>query len=222
MLPALRRDMPFRDLLPVLPLLPLLLAACGRDAVSLRGSMAEGSDVSDVWVGGATERARVEADSFHLEALQGDSVELRFTDGKGEPAYMLLVGLPDGGDMRLDGIWVKDGLAFPARVSLPEAGVLTVNGLRMAGAELLPAQVDVEATLLAIGDDALLVRPSNPQLPDLRVVVTPGTVARSPDGEPTRFGRLEFGDSLRVVGTAEQGYVVAAEVIVPRKRANED
>lgn len=202
--------------------LAALLSACGTETVTVRGTLAEGTDATEVWVAGATERARVEADSFVLQGLTGDSLDLRFASDGADPARMRIAGLAPGAQLRLDGVWVEEGVAFPARIGLAEGAVVSINGLRMSAPEAVPAAVDAAGTVLARGEDALLVRPAGSTLADLRVVVTPGTVVRSPDGDPVELDELQFGDSVRVVGTGEGGYVIAAELVLPRPESGDD
>lgn len=202
-------------------LLPILaLAACGEDATALVGHLAEGTEATHVWVLGEPARAPVEADSFRLEGLTGELLDLRFAEGDEEVARMEIRGVRPGEGLRLRGVWFDDGVAYPAAVEGP--GVLTVNGLRMAGAEEGDSrQVDATGTVLAVSDegDALLVRREEGEGADLRVVVTPGTLVRTADGDPASAEGLEFGDSVRVMGPSESGYLVATELVVPRERA---
>lgn len=217
-----RRMRPARA--PLAPVLLAILTACGESSVSLSGTMVPGSDASEVFVLGAAERAQIEADSFSLSGVGGDTVELRFTTGGEEPARMLLIGLPAGQDVHLEGIWIEDGVAHAARVRGDPGGSVLVNGLRMAPASALPREVAAHGTVLsASGEgDAILLRPADESLPDLRVVITPGTVLRTVDGAPARgagdAGELEYGDSVRVMGQGVDGYVVATEVILPTRR----
>lgn len=201
-------------------LLPLLaLAACGDEASTVSGDLAEGAAATHVWLLGEPARAEVASDSFRLESAAGEVLDLRFADGEEEVARMEIRGAGAGEGLRLRGIWFDDGVAHPSAVE--GGGVLTVNGLRMGAADRLPASVDAAATVLAVSDegDALIVRPGDEALPDLRVVVTPGTRVATADGDPASAEGLEFGDSVRVVGESESGYVIAAELIVPRERA---
>ena len=67
--------------------------------------------------------------------------------------------------------------AFPRSVELDGADVVTVNGMRLAPHGRIPREVDERGAVLAWSSDvgALLVRPANPRLPDLRVVVGKAT-----------------------------------------------
>lgn len=198
-------------------LLSLLPAACGRDTLVLSGSLVPGSEVTEVFVLGDPARAAVEADSFRLEGIEGDTLDLRFAVRDGEPARMQLVGLPREGEIWLEGIWISDGVAHAARLHAARPEAVTVNGLRMRGVGTMPAQLDAEGTVLAVtrDGDALLLRPADEALPDLRVVITPGTLVRTVEGEPREAEELEAGDPVRVSGQGVEGYVVATEVVLP-------
>lgn len=208
----------------MLPILALSAAGCGEDSVSLSGSLVPGSEATEVFVLGGAERAQVTADSFSVSTVTSDTVELRFAAGDGEPARMLLTGLPSDGSVHLEGIWIEDGVAHPARVHTEEGGPVLVNGFRMVSPAAQPQQVDAAGTVLSASrqGDAMLVRPADEALPDLRVVITPGTVLRRTDGGPGPgpgdAGALDYGDSVRVVGQGVDGYVVATEVVLPADR----
>src|SRR5690606_33995953 len=152
----------------------------------VRGALADDARATHVWVMGGPERAAVSGGRFTLERLDGDTLDLRFAREGEEVARMEVIRTPGSGDLSLEGIWFdgEAGLAYPERVAAD--GLVSVNGLRMTGAEATPGEVDGRATLLAISGagDALIVRPLDDALPDLRVVVTPGTLARSVDGDP--------------------------------------
>lgn len=218
MLPALAFRM--RPLRPLALL--VLLSSCGGER-SLVGTLEEGSEATHVWVVGGGQRTEVVGDSFRLREVPEGVLDLRFAREDDELAAMELDAIP-GGEVRLEGIWLEDGLATPTRVSLEGASWILVNGLRLGPPGALPAQVDVAATVLSVADggDALLARPADAALPDLRVVITPGTRLRSPDGEPVELDGLQRGDSVRVRGPAEGEYVVAAEVVVPRRAGTGD
>ena len=99
--------------------------------------------------------------------------------------------------------------------------LLLVNGVRMANNATLPAEVDAHGAILALTDerDAILFRPDDAALPDLRVVVGLATETVTPDGDPVDVMSLGRGDSVRVKGRAEQGFVVAERLTVPRRFA---
>lgn len=195
------------------------LAGCGESTVTVEGTLAEPGAATEAWAVGSATRAGVADGAFALEAENADTLELRFTLSDGEEARMRLEGVPAGETVRLDRIWFADGLAFTRQVEGGEDGPLTVNGLRLAGE--VPADVNVAGTVLAISDDgdAMIVRPTDLAIPDLNVAVTPASIVRTMDGDPVEADRLSFGDSLRVSGLAQGGYVVAAEIMVPRRTA---
>lgn len=195
------------------------LAGCGGSTVTVQGMLAEPGAATEAWALGSATRSEVAEGAFTLEVENADTLELRFTLPDGEEARMRLEGVPGGETVRLDGIWFADGLAFARQVEGGKEGALTVNGLRLAGE--VPADVNLAGTVLAISDDgdAMIVRPDDAAIPDLNVAVTPASIVRTMDGDPVEADRLAFGDSLRVSGLARGGYVVAAEIMVPRRAA---
>jgi hypothetical protein len=201
-------------------LILLLLAACGRGETTLGGTVAEGEDLTHVWVLGGAERAEIVGDSFSLAGIRDDAMELRFSRGDREVGRMELQEIPRGAEIRLRGIAVDDDIAFPLAVESADDVSLRVNGVRLGSPGTVPGRVDVRAVLLSRSrtGDAMLVRPEGESLPDLRVIVTPGTEVRTPDGDPASLERTDFGDTLRIVGSGEAGFVIATVVEVPRAR----
>lgn len=212
-----------RRILPLASL--LLLAACGGDAATLRGTLradqlpGDGSDTLYVWTDPGR-RVAVLDGAFALEEVAPGAVTLGFAEGEDSIARMEIGGLP-GGVVELRGIRIdrESGLAFPAAVVPEGDAVVTVNGLRYGGR--LPERVEAEGAVLAVSGeaDALLVRPADGGLPDLRVVVGPLTETLTPDGDPVSAREIEAGDSVRVVGETEAGYVLASRITVPREAA---
>ena len=217
MLPAhahgMHRTIPF--------LLLLCCAGCGGGSLTLEGTLAEPAGATEVWVFGRPERVPVENGAFRIEDVEGDTIELRFVTGDDRHARMVVHDLPDGGSLRLDGVWFADEVAFPARAEGGSGRPLVVNGLRMAGAGAVPENVNLPGTVLAVAEDgdALVMRPDDASLPDLDVLITPASVVRTIDGDAVDPDGLEFGDSLRVSGIGEGGRVIAAEVMVSRRVA---
>lgn len=203
-------------------LLLALATGCARGA-SVAGSFDPDDDaaaqVRHVWAVGRDGQAPVQENRFTLGRLPAGSADLRFAGVDGELARLRLDGLPRGARVELRGVWIdrRSGLAFPAEVGLRGAGVVVVNGLRLAPPGRVRGPVREAATVLAVSDDAeaLLVRPRDERLPDLRVVLTPATQTRTPDGDPARADRLAAGDSVRVEGRAAEGYVIASRLVVP-------
>jgi hypothetical protein len=208
-----------RTLPSLLLLLPL--AACGDETLTLRGSLLDGTPGTEVYVVGQSLRAPIEADSFVIEDLPAaEVVEIEFAE-EGERLGRMRIEKWNGRDVGLRGIWVEDGVAFAS--ALDGEATATVNGLRMAGPEALPRSVGVRGRVLALsGDaDALVLRPDDESLPDLRVLVTPGTAFEWESGEPADV-YVSIGDSLRVEGPVEAGYVVATALILPVPPAEEE
>ncbi|CAN5674176.1 hypothetical protein BH23GEM8_BH23GEM8_22950 [soil metagenome] len=200
----------------------VLTAGCGGRESTLSGTLAEGEDVTHVWVVGGTERTAVVNDSFHISRITGDPVEILFARGEREAGRMELRDIPRGTHLSLRGIAVDDMLAFPASMVGDDDVIVSVNGVRLGTPGSIPGSVDGWTTLLSRtrSGDALLVRPDGARLPDLRVVITPGTEIRTEDGDPTSLERTDFGDSIRIVGRREAGFVIATLVEIRRSRAD--
>ncbi|MBA2671795.1 MAG: hypothetical protein H0U67_15620 [Gemmatimonadetes bacterium] len=200
----------------------VLTAGCGGRESTLSGTLAEGEDVTHVWVVGGTERTAVVNDSFHISRITGDPVEILFARGEREAGRMELRDIPRGTQLSLRGIAVDDMLAFPASIVGDDDVIVSVNGVRLGTPGSIPGSVDGWTTLLSRSrsGDALLVRPDGDRLPDLRVVTTPGTEIRTEDGDPTSLERTDFGDSIRIVGKREAGFVIATLVEIRRSRAD--
>jgi hypothetical protein len=200
----------------------VLTAACGSRESTLSGTLAEGEDVTHVWVVGGTERTAVVNDSFHISGITGDPVEILFARGEREAGRMELRDIPRGSHLHLREIAVEEMLAFPVSMVGDDDLIVSVNGVRLGTPGSIPGSVDGWTTLLSRSrsGDALLVRPDASRIPDLRVVVTPGTEVRTEDGDPTSLERTDFGDSLRIVGQREGGFVIATLVEIRRSRAD--
>lgn len=209
-----------------------LLAACGGGAPGSGGATVRGAlradqlpadgDTLYVRVAGDSERVPVTGGAFVLPWVGPGPATLRFARGGDSVARMEVGALPEGASLELRGIRLdgEGGLAFPASVGLDGAATVTVNGLRYA-ARPLPGRVEADGTVLAVSDagDALLVRPADEALPDLRVVVGPLTETTTPDGDPVPAGELARGDSVRVEGRTDGTYVVAERIVAPRSLA---
>jgi hypothetical protein len=209
--------------------LGLLLAGCGGGDPVVRGTLREdalraaGSDPLYVWAEEGGDPIPVREGRFEITEAPRGPILLRFGDGEEARARMEIRDLPEGAELDLEGIRIdrESGLAFPTSVRLEGAEGVLVNGLRLAPAEAVPARVEEDGVALAVAREAgtLLFRPASARLPDLRVVVTPGTEVVTPDGDPVDVEELEAGDSLRVEGATEAGLVVARRLVVPRALA---
>jgi hypothetical protein len=221
-----------RRFLPGIPALALL-AACGGGGASeggggaVRGAFRSGElpaegDTVYVRVMGSSERVAVADGAFTLPGVGPGASTLRFARGDEGVARMEVGELPEGATVELRGIRVdgESGLAHPASVGLDGTETVMVNGLRYA-ARPLPSRVEEDGVVLAASDegDALIVRPADESLGDLRVVVGPLTEAVTPDGDPVPVAELARGDSVRVEGAVEGGYVVAGRIVAPRALA---
>jgi hypothetical protein len=205
-------------------LLILFLAACRDNDAVVRGDLAPGGAAESLvaaWVVGREGREPITGGQFELRSVPSGVADLRLGTDDGEAARLLIRDLPGGATLTLHGIRVqrRGGLAFPARIELRGGPVVTINGIRMAPQERLPGRIREDATVLARSDDAgaLLVRPADARLPDLRVVVTDATETVTPDGDPAPLERIEPGDSVYVEGATERGYVIAARLVLPRR-----
>jgi hypothetical protein len=204
---------------PIPLVLLLLLWGCRSDDVVIEGSVPPDSEVVRVWAVGAAELARVENGAFRLEALPAGPVDVRFGDAESEVGRMLIRELPAGSRVRLDDLWIdRQGRAFPTAVELRGADVVVINELRWAGRARVPRSVDERVAVLAASrdSDALLVRSRDERAPDLRVVLTPGTLVRTEDGDPLERLRLAAGDTIHLRAVAEHGVLLAHEVVTDR------
>lgn len=192
----------------------------------LRGTLGEAllpkaaDDSLYVWLEEGGDPVAVREGEFTLAGLPPGVHHLRIGDGRETLGRMEVRGVPEGGEVVLEEIRVhrESGLAFPAAVRLEAAPTILVNGLRLAPPGALPGEVEEEGVALAVadGEDALLFRPADARLPDLRVVLTPATETVTPDGDPVDREVLGAGDSLRVEGGVESGFVVARRIVLPR------
>lgn len=192
-------------------LLPLLLLTqgCGEDSLTIRGHLLPGSGATDVYVVGQPLRSPVQGDSFVVRGVGGDAVELEFA-AEGQRLGRMAISGWTASPLVIRDI-LLDGEAHPGR--LAGEGTARINGLRMAPGESLPSSVAVDAVVLASSGrgDAFVARPGDAELPDLRVVITPGTVLDGVDGGGLD---LEYGDLVRVEGSVEAGYVVATRLVI--------
>lgn len=218
MIPAPVARMRIRILIPA-----LALAACGggADGAVVEGTFAPGMAADGVWVVESRRGERADSSGFRLAELTPGPVSLRLLRGGDTAAVLNVASLPDGARLRLEGLRV-DGdsrFAFPRRVELDGAHVVTVNGMRLAPDGRVPREVDERGAVLAWSSDvgALLVRPANARLPDLRVVVGLATEVVGTDGGGANAVNLRPGDSIRVEGRADRGYVVATRLTVPTR-----
>ena len=166
----------------------LALAACGggEDGAAVEGTFAPGFAPTGVWVVESERSEPADSAGFRLADLTPGPVSLRLMSGSDTAAVLNLSGLAPGAWLRLEGLRVdrESGMAFPRTVQLDGGEMVTVNGLRMAPAGRIPREVDVRGAVLAWSSDAgaLLVRPDEARLPDLRVVVGMATEVVGEDG----------------------------------------
>ena len=201
----------------------LALAACGGggDGAVVEGTFGPGLSADGVWVVESERRENADSSGFRVADLTPGPVTLRLMRGTDTAAMLNVSGLPAGARLRLRELRV-DGdsrFAFPRSVELDGAEVVTVNGLRMASAGRVPREVDVRGAVLAWSSDvgALLVRPEDVRMPDLRVVVGMATQVVGTDGGGADPVNIRPGDSVRVEGRSDDGYVVASRITVPTR-----
>jgi len=202
------------------------LAACGGgdgSTIGIRGDFRETGDDAPTRVLAveAQREAEVSAGAFEFPELTAGPVTLLILSGTDTIGTMGIGNLPAGSEVALHGLRIDSETrrAFPA--TLEGAGMVIVNGLRMGPADRLPRRVDEPGTVLAIseGADAILLRPDDAGMPDLRVVVGPATAVATPDGDPVAAEAIAPGDSVRVLGESGQGLVLADTLTVPRSMA---
>ncbi|HET6231563.1 MAG TPA: hypothetical protein VFE05_15935 [Longimicrobiaceae bacterium] len=205
--------------------LSLGLAACRKDHVEIRGSLGGQAAAGDsarvsVWAVEAEREAPVQDGAFELKDLAPGPVTLQLRRAGSPVGHISIPALPAGTVLTLNGLRVDaaSGRAFPSSVEMSGGKMITLNGVRMAPDGTLPDTVDATGTVLAVSDDdaALLVRTADAEMPDLRVVVTPGTQTLGPAGSVAAI-RLGRGDTVRVQGATHRGYVVATRLTVPQR-----
>lgn len=202
--------------------LAVLLAACGSgsESISVEGDFASPATAPGrVYALEARVDAEVKDGSFSLGGLATSPISLRMVQNGDTVGQVDLAELPPGAGVVLHGLRTdpRSGRAFPATVEISGASVVRVNGIRMMGPGALPAAVDAPGVVLAASADrsALLVRPADEQLPDLRVVVTPTTSVVTSDSVAADLQELSVGDSVHVRGPTERGFVLTDRLTLP-------
>ncbi|HET7230394.1 MAG TPA: hypothetical protein VFJ16_10360 [Longimicrobium sp.] len=213
-----------RRIIPMGFLLAAALGGCGDggERVSIRGDFADTAAVpTSVFAVEAGREAEVKRGAFDLRDLSAGPVTLRLVRGVDTVGSVMLQNVPAGTRLQLHALRTDGATrrAFPRALALEGPPVLLVNGIRMAGGDAVPAQVDARGTVLSASEDgaALLVRPADPALPDLRVVVGLGTETVAPDSSRVEPAGITGGDSVRVEGRTDGGFVVASRLTVWRR-----
>lgn len=191
--------------------------ACTGDRV-IEGTLLEDGTAERVWIDGSGEPMALLDSGFRFEGVRGDTINLLFDIGEEEPSSMQIVGIPGGAHVSLREIWFAEGLAFPNFVDSEGGRTLTVNGIRMGSTDGVMGELTADGTVLSLSREngTLLLRPFDPQIPDLRVLLGAGAILETIDGDRMEFGRLSFGDTISVRGQAESGYLLATEIGMPR------
>jgi hypothetical protein len=201
----------------------LALAACGGgdEGAAVEGTFAPGLSASGVWVVESERSEPADSAGFRVADLTPGPATLRLMRGSDTAGILNLSGLGPGTRVRLRELRVdsRSGFAFPRSVEVDGAPVVIVNGLRMAPEGRVPREVDVRASVLGWSPDAgaLLVRPDDARLPDLRVVVGMATEVVGTDGGGADATTLQPGDSVSVLGRSEAGYVIATRLTLPTR-----
>lgn len=203
------------------------LAACGGggDTMSIRGDFGAGGLVPTRVLAVEAEReAAVKDGAFELPELTAGPATLRLLENDDTVGVIEVATLPGGTELELKGLRVDEttGRAFPS--SVEGVRVATLNGIRVGDPARLPAEVDARGKVLAYAPEsgALLLRPENDALPDLRVILPYGVETMTVDGDPVDATQLAAGDSVRVQGRSERGFVLASRLTVPRDVALSD
>ncbi|HEX8209053.1 MAG TPA: hypothetical protein VF584_02615 [Longimicrobium sp.] len=199
-----------------------ILAACGGGAegIAVQGDFAPGgTPPGSVFAMEAGVDTEVRDEAFKIDGLATSPISLRLLQSGDTVGRIDIADLPPGSRAVLHALRTdaRSGRAFPSTVELTGAQSVTVNGIRMMNEGALPATVDADGVVLAASGDhrALLVRPANEQLPDLRVVVTPVTAVLTSDSLAADITTLSIGDSVRVGGNRERGFIVASRLTLP-------
>lgn len=205
----------------VVPVLALAACGGGGDGAAVEATFAPELRADGVWVVESERREQADSSGFALEDLTPGPVSLRLLRGADTAAVLNVSGLPPGARLRLRELRV-DGdsrFAFPRAVELEGAETVMVNGMRLAPDGRIPSEVDVRGAVLAWSSDvgALLVRPDDARLPDLRVVVGMATEVVGEDGGGADPVAMRPGDSIRVEGRRDEGYVVASRLTLPTR-----
>jgi hypothetical protein len=206
-----------------LPALALLLAACGSgsESISVKGDFASPQTAPGrVYALEARVDAEVKDGAFSLGGLATSPISLRMVQNGDTVGQVEIADLAPGSGLVLHGLRTdpRSGRAFPTTVELSGASVVRVNGIRMMNPAALPDAVDAAGVVLAASHDraALLVRPADDALPDLRVVVAATTSTLTRDSLAADLGDLSVGDSVHVQGPAERGFVLADRLTLLR------
>ncbi len=204
------------------------LAACGGDeGATVAGNFAPGAgSPTSVWVVEAERSAGADTAGFSIAGLVPGPASMRLMRG-GDTAGVLNVGsLTSGSKLTLHGLRVDEasGLAFPRSIELDGADAVVVNGIRMAPEGRVPENVDADGAVLGWAPEAgaMLLRPQNASLPDLRVIVGPTTELVGTDGGQAAASAINPGDSVQVQGRFENGYVLASRITIPSRVAATD
>lgn len=204
------------------------LAACGGDeGATVAGNFAPGAgSPTSVWVVEAERSTGADTAGFSIADLVPGPASMRLMRGSDTAGVLNVGSLPTGSKLMLHGLRVDEasGLAFPRSIELDGADAVVVNGIRMAPEGRVPENVDAGGAVLGWAPEAgaMLLRPENAALPDLRVIVGPTTELVGTDGGQAAASAITPGDSVQVQGRFENGYVLASRITIPSRVATTD
>jgi hypothetical protein len=195
----------------------------GGDA-SVEAAFAPGFAADAVSVAESGRSERADSAGFLLDGLTPGPARIRLVLDGDTVGVLQIAALPAGARLVLHGLRADPatGLAFPRSIELRGADLVTVNGVRMAPEGRVPRRVDLDATVLgvAVAAGAVLLRPGDAGLPDLRVALLPASEVVHPDGATADLATLAAGDSVRITGRREGAYVVAERLVLPARLAS--
>jgi hypothetical protein len=194
------------------------LGGCGGGGAEVEAAFAPGTFADRVTVAESGAAEAADSAGFRLEGLAPGPARLHLLHSGDTVGRIQLAALRAGARLRLDGLRVDaaSGLAFPRTVRLEGAETVSVNGIRLAAEERIPRRADLAGAVLGWAPEAgaLLFRPDDPGLPDLRVLVVPATEVVEDGGAPADASDLAAGDSLHLEGRREGPYVVATRLVL--------
>jgi hypothetical protein len=193
-------------------------AGCTTEA-AIEVDLLDPDGADQVWVDGDTERLAVEGRTLRIPHSGADTIALRFARDDEVVGVMTIAGLLSAPRVALRRVWFDEGVAFPSDVEVEGAGFVAINGLRMGSSNRLRGAMKVEGTVLAAGGEGepLLVRPLDSALPDVPARLAVDAVVVTTGGEPGTLRGLTFGDTVRLEGVADGGFLFASKVTVSRR-----
>lgn len=194
------------------------LGGCGGGGAAVEAGFAPGGSMDGVSVAESGRSEAADSAGFVLSDLTPGPARIRLLRGGDTVGILQFAALPAGTRLRMHGLAVDpaSGLAFPRSVDLDGAETVTLNGIRIAPEGRIPARPELDAAVLGWSPEtgALLLRPADRRLPDLRVLVQPETDVVGTDGGGADRRSIAVGDSVRLEGRREGGVVIAERLVV--------